>query len=115
MEIINWLRGNKIGIMTLQRMEHDDMPEDLANKPLFTQWVYEQEEDSLVKALNDLVGSLGHHLAMELRVDDIEVEQNDELRDKTPDCGLVVDITVGGELYFRLYVTNFVKQSRGWV
>ncbi len=116
MEIINWLRGSTIAIITLVRTDHPDMPEEFANKPMFTQWVHSGNED-VIQHINGLVEGLGTHIALEAGgVDNVDIDQNDDLRDKTPDCGLVVDISGPSGLYFRIYVTNFVQRpGKGWV
>ncbi len=90
MEIINWLRGSTIAIITLVRTDHPDMPEEFANKPMFTQWVHSGNED-VIQHINGLVEGLGTHIALEAGgVDNVDIDQNDDLRDKTPDCGLVI-------------------------
>jgi hypothetical protein len=116
MEIINWLRGSTIAIITLVRSDNSGIPKEFANKPLFTQWIYSQNDD-IVKHINGLVEGLATAIAMdEGGVDHVEIEQNDNLRDQTPDCGLVVDIAGKNGLYFRIYATNFVQRpGKGWI
>lgn len=116
MEIINWLRGTQIGVITLLRMDTAGMPKEFADKPLFTQWVY-SDHDETIKHINGLVEGLATRIAIEEGgAENVDVEQNDDLRAKTPDCGLIIDISGHGDLYFRVYVTNFVHSpAKGWV
>jgi len=116
MEIINWLRGSSIAIITLVRSDNDYIPEEFANKPLFTQWLYSPSDDDVVKHINGLVEGLATAIAMDEEPKNVKVEQNDDLRDQTPDCGLVVDISGKSGLYFRIYATNFIQRpGKGWI
>lgn len=110
--IINWLRGDdEIAIMTLLQVEMDVLPEAFAKRPKMAQWVLSNDPEAILSAVQQLVGSIVSEFDDH---DDITVNQNDKLRDKTPDCSLVVDISdeeIG--VVFRVYLTGFVKSGNG--
>lgn len=117
--IINWLRGgDEITIMTLLQVEKvERLPKAFAKRPKMSQWVISRDSGKIMSSIQHLVGSIVTELEEALGEDfDIKVEQNDKLRDQTPDCSLVVDIS--GEdtgVLFRVYLTGFVKSgSGGW-
>tara|TARA_R110002012_G_scaffold321973_1_gene552972 strand:- start:6964 stop:7326 length:363 start_codon:yes stop_codon:yes gene_type:complete len=116
--IINWLRGeDKITIMTLLQIETDEvLPKVFAKRPTMAQWVLDYDPDKIMSSIQHLVGGIVTELEESPISDlDIEVEQNNRLRDQTPDCNLVVEIVVNGKVWFRVYLTGFVKSgSGGW-
>lgn len=116
--IINWLRGDdKIAIMTLLQVEmHEQrLPEAFAKRPKMAQWVLSNNSEAILSAVQQLVGSIVGEFDGDSNFE-ITVNQNDKLRDKTPDCSLVVDISDADYgVLFRVYLTGFVKSgSGGW-
>ena len=114
--IINWLRGDdKIAIMTLLQVTGGSvvLPEAFSKRPKMAQWVLSDDPEELLSAVQQLVGSIVSEFDGDLGFK-ITVNQNDKLRDKTPDCSLVVDISdkdIGA--LFRVYLTGFVKSGNG--
>ena len=113
--IINWLRGDdKIAIMTLLQVEMEEtLPEAFSKRPKMAQWVLSDDPEEILSAVQQLVGSIVSEFDGDLGFK-ITVNQNDKLRDKTPDCSLVVDISdkdIGA--LFRVYLTGFVKSGNG--
>ena len=113
--IINWLRGDdKIAIMTLLQVEMEEMlPKVFAKRPKMAQWVLSNDPETILSAVQQLVGSIVSEFDGDSDFE-ITVNQNDKLRDKTPDCSLVVDISdeeIG--VVFRVYLTGFVKSGNG--
>ncbi len=115
--IINWLRGDdQIAILTLLQVELvESLPKAFAKRPKMAQWVIGHDNDKILSTIQQLVGTIVSEFEEDSDFD-IKVEQNDKLRDKTPDCSLVVDISdedIG--VLFRVYLTGFVKRgSGGW-
>jgi hypothetical protein len=114
--IINWLRGDdKIVIMTLlQEESNTNLPKTFAKRPNLTQWVLSYSQ-GVMDAVQQVVSSIVTEFDGDSDYD-LDVTQNDTVRDLTPDCSLVVDI-VDSELgvLFRVFLTNFVKSgSGGW-
>lgn len=110
--IINWLRGDAITIMTLLQVEMDEvLPKAFAKRPKMAQWVLSNDPEGILSAVQQLVGSIVSEFET---YHEINVNQNDKLRDKTPDCSLVVDI-IDEEIgvVFRVYLTGFVKSGNG--
>ena len=116
--IINWLRGDdKIAIMTLLQVEMQErLPEAFAKRPKMAQWVLSNNSEAILSAVQQLVGSIVGEFPRRGSDFDITVNQNDKLRDKTPDCSLVVDISDADYgVLFRVYLTGFIKSgSGGW-
>jgi len=116
--IINWLRGeDKITIMTLLQVEMAALEfySTFAKRPKMAQWVISHDSDIIMSSIQQLVGSIVTELEEADEDFDIKVEQNDKLRDQTPDCSLVVDISDAEMVLFRVYLTGFVKSgSGGW-
>ena len=118
--IINWLRGeDKIVIMTLLQEESNDiLPKIFAKRPNMAQWVLSYSSQGVIDAVQQLVSSVVKEFDVDQRSDkyDIDVTQNDTVRDLTPDCSLVVDISDKDYgVLFRVYLTNFVKQWQRWL
>jgi len=115
--IINWLRGDdKIVIMTLLQEESNaNLPKTFAKRPNLTQWVLSYSSQGVIDAVQQLVGSITKEFFGDLDYH-LNVTQNDTVRDLTPDCSLVVDISDKDYgVLFRVYLTNFVKSgSGGW-
>jgi hypothetical protein len=114
--IINWLRGDdKIVIMTLlQEESNTNLPKTFAKRPNLTQWVLSYSQ-GVMDAVQQVVSSIVTEFDGDSDYD-LDVTQNDTVRDLTPDCSLVVDI-VDSELgvLFRVFLTDFVKSgSGGW-
>ena len=117
--IINWLRGDdKIVIMTLLQEESNaNLPKTFAKRPNLTQWVLSYSSQGVIDAVQQLVSSVVKEFDADPKSEyDIDVTQNDTVRDLTPDCSLVVDISDKDYgVLFRVYLTNFVKHgSGGW-
>ena len=117
--IINWLRGDdKIVIMTLLQEESNDiLPKIFAKRPNMAQWVLSYSSQGVIDAVQQLVSSVVKEFESDPKSEyDIDVTQNDTVRDLTPDCSLVVDISDKDYgVLFRVYLTNFVKRgSGGW-
>ena len=117
--IINWLRGeDKIVIMTLLQEESNDiLPKIFAKRPNMAQWVLSYSSQGVIDAVQQLVSSVVKEFDADPKSEyDIDVTQNDTVRDLTPDCSLVVDISDKDYgVLFRVYLTNFVKRgSGGW-
>ena len=120
--IINWLRGeDKIVIMTLLQEESNDiLPKIFAKRPNMAQWVLSYSSHGVIDSVQQLVSSIVKEFddasAQQSDKYDIDVIQNDAVRDLTPDCSLVVDISDKDYgVLFRVYLTNFVKRgSGGW-
>ncbi len=114
--IINWLRGDdQIAILTLLQVELVDggWPKAFANRPKMAQWVIGHDNDKILSTIQQLVGTIVSEFEEDSDFD-IKVEQNDKLRDKTPDCSLVVDISDEDTgVLFRVYLTGFVKSGNG--
>lgn len=114
-EIINWLRGDKITIITLLQVERDsNLPQQFSQRPAITQWVLGQDTELIMSAVQQIVGTVAEAFVNDPNYK-LEVNQNDDLRDKTPDCSLVVDISdeeIG--VLFRVYLTGFIRSGSGW-
>ena len=112
-EIINWLRSDEIAIMTiLQIASYSNIPKVFKNRPDMAQWVVSMDDGH--QAVKTLSGSiLGDIQEDSDFVADITF--NNDLRDKTPDCNLIVDISdknIG--VMFRIYLTSFKRTVGGW-
>ena len=143
-EIINWLRGGDIFIITLVRRNNQENPNKgittffpeslLMSSPDFTQWVVktaDEAQNALNQIMNEIVTRIKVAQENEYDIDvegnGIHVEVNDELTKKTPDCALVVDIMGLGNtdksnpskedhdsIYYRAYITGFRLTANGW-
>jgi len=98
----------------LQEESNDRLPKIFAKRPNMAQWVLSYSSQGVIDAVQQLVSSV----VKEFDADqyDIDATQNDTVRDLTPDCSLVVDISDKDYgVLFRVYLTNFVKHgSGGW-
>ena len=143
-EIINWLRGGDIFIITLVRRNNQEnesgsvtafFPETLLDSPDFTQWVVKTPELAQ-SALNQIINEVSNQIKVSqeneygIDVDSnlIYPKVNDGLAKKLPDCVLVVDLMGLGNtdkdalltkgdydsLYYRFYVTAFRHAGSGW-
>ena len=114
--IINWLRGDTITIMTLLQLESDsNIPSAFHRRPKMAQWVLSHNDIEIRSALEQLVGSIATEFDNESDFD-LEITQNDDLRSKTPDCSLVVDIIDNGmeSVMFRIFLTGFIRKGGKW-
>lgn len=138
MEIINWLRGGNIFVLTLQYNPRNDLvfgnekiPEDLT-KQKFTQWVFSNREE-LFKNLEEISNGLAsaiykyqsdNHNAPSNPLDALQVKPNPQVEKTIPDCVLLADIQSHPNyraneeddplVYFRLIVTQFVRTGNEW-
>ena len=114
--IINWLRGDTITIMTLLQLENDsNIPSAFDGRPKMAQWVLSHNDIEIRSALEQLVGSIATKFDNESNYD-LRITQNDDLRSKTPDCSLVVDI-IDDEMesvMFRIFLTGFIRKGGKW-
>lgn len=115
-EIINWLRGDKIAIMTLLQLEHDsNIPKVFHRRPKVAQWVISHDDNEIRSSIEQLVGSIATEFDGDSNYD-LRITQNDDIRSKTPDCSLVVDIIDDDmeSVMFRIYLTGFIKKGGKW-
>lgn len=138
MEIINWLRGGNIFVLTLQYNPRNELvfgteiiPEDLT-KQEFTQWVFSNREElfkNLEGISNGLASAIYKYQSDNLKapsnpLDALQVKSNPHIEKTIPDCVLVVDIRSNQNYksnmsddpitYFRLIVTQFVRTGNEW-
>jgi len=132
-EIINWLRGGTITIVTLKKMENTNT--DLSEvapkthaKPELAQWVVNTPKEAMeitralaetvaVKIAEELMENVTKN-GSEEPTDYVELVKRDDLASKIPDCGMVIDIVDADDnddVFFRIYVTQFVRRGREWV
>ena len=129
-EIINWLRGGSIHIVTIVKLDDNatmaaSAPK-AAGKPEISQWVVNSPEEAmqLTRALTETVALkiaeefIKNRGGSEEPTDHVDLVKRDDLTDKIPDCGMVLDIADAGDnddVFFRIYVTSFVRRGGEWV
>lgn len=130
-EIINWLRGGSIHIVTIVKMDKEgsvwyrDAPK-AAGKPEISQWVVNSPEEALqlTQALTETVALkiaeefIKNRGGSEEPTDHVDLVKRDDLVDTIPDCGMVLDIADAGDnddVFFRIYLTSFVRRGGEWV
>ena len=108
-EIINWLRGGDIFIITLVRRNNQEnkngsitafFPESLLiTSPDFTQWIVRttQEAQSALGQIinqvsNEIKTSQENEYGLDVDSNLIYAKENDELKNTIPDCVLAVDL-----------------------
>ena len=131
-EIINWLRGGSIHIITIVKLDVlgnlSSSAPAAAGKPEISQWVVNSPEEAmqLTRALTETVAlkiaeefiENGSGNASEEPTDHVDLVKRDDLVGKIPDCGMVLDIADAGDnkdVFFRIYVTSFVRRGGEWV
>lgn len=142
-EIINWLRGGEIFIITLVRRNNQEnplhgptvfFPESLLDSPDFTQWVVKTIDEAQT-ALNQIISEVANQIkvaqenehGIDVNSNKLHAEVNKELTKNIPDCAMIVDLIGLGNtdksnpskedynsLYYRFYVTAFKLTNRGW-
>lgn len=129
-EIINWLRGGSIHIVTIVKLDDNatmaaSAPK-AAGKPEISQWVVNSPEEAMqiTRALTETVALkiaqefIKNRGGSEEPTDHVDLVKRDDLTDKIPDCGMVIDIADAGDnddVFFRIYVTSFVRRGGEWV
>jgi len=129
-EIINWLRGGSIHIITINKEDRQGTMKrsapDAASRPEVSQWVVITPEEAMqitraltetvaLKIAEELIKNLG---GSEEPTDHVELVKRDDLVSKIPDCGMVIDIVDAGDnddVFYRIYVTSFVRRGGEWV
>ena len=129
-EIINWLRGGSIHIVTIVKLNVlgnlSSSAPAAAGKPEISQWVVNSPEEAmqLTRALTETVALkiaeefIKNRGGSEEPTDHVELVKRDDLANKIPDCGMVIDIVDAGDnddVFFRIYVTSFVRRGGEWV
>ena len=129
-EIINWLRGGSIHIVTIVKQDKDgSMKRDAptaAGKPEVSQWVVNSPEEALnlTRALTETVALkiaeefIENRGGSEEPTDHVDLVKRDDLVGTIPDCGMVLEIADAGDnddVFFRIYVTSFVRRGGEWV
>lgn len=129
-EIINWLRGGSIHIVTIVKLDDNATmaasASKAAGKPEISQWVVNSPGEALqiTRALTETVALkiaeefIENRGGSEEPTDHVELVKRDDLVNKIPDCGMVIDIVDAGDnddVFFRIYVTSFVRRGREWV
>ena len=129
-EIINWLRGGSIHIVTIVKLDDNatmaaSAPK-AAGKPEISQWVVNSPEEALqlTRALTETVALkiaeefIKNRGGSEEPTDHVDLVKRDDLVNKIPDCGMVLDIADAGDnddVFFRIYHTSFVRRGGEWV
>ena len=129
-EIINWLRGGRIHIVNIVKLDErgslaSSAPK-AAGKPAISQWVVNSPEEALqiTRALTETVALkiaeelIENHGGSEEPTDHVELVKRDDLVGTIPDCGMVIDIVDADDnddVFFRIYVTSFVRRGGEWV
>ena len=129
-EIINWLRGGSIHIVTIVKLDDNatmaaSAPK-AAGKPEISQWVVNSPEEALqlTRALTEAVALkiaeefIKNRGGSEEPTDHVDLVKRDDLVNKIPDCGMVLDIADAGDnddVFFRIYLTSFVRRGGEWV
>jgi hypothetical protein len=129
-EIINWLRGGSIHIITIVKLDVlgnlSSSAPAAAGKPEISQWVVNSPEEAmqLTRALTETVALkiaeefIKNRGGSEEPTDHVDLVKRDDLVGKIPDCGMVLDIADAGDnddVFFRIYVTSFVRRGGEWV
>lgn len=129
-EIINWLRGGSIHIITIVKLDAlgnlSSSAPAAAGKPELSQWVVNSPGEALqlTRALTETVALkiaeefIKNRGGSEEPTDHVELVKRDDLVGKIPDCGMVIDIVDAGDnddVFFRIYVTSFVRRGGEWV
>lgn len=129
-EIINWLRGGSIHIVSIVKQDEDSTMKrsapTAAGKPEISQWVVNSPEEALqlTRALTETVALkiaeefIKNRGGSEEPTDHVELVKRDDLANKIPDCGMVIDIVDAGDnddVFFRIYITSFVRRGGEWV
>lgn len=129
-EIINWLRGGRIHIVNIVKLDErgslaSSAPAS-ASKPEISQWVVNTPDEALqiTQALTETVALkiaqeiIKNRGGSEEPIDHVDLVKRDDLVGKIPDCGMVIDITDADDnddVFFRIYVTSFVRRGGEWV
>ena len=129
-EIINWLRGGSIHIITIVKLDARgslaSSASTAAGKPELSQWVVNSpgEAMQLTRALTETVALkiaeefIENRGGSEEPTDHVDLVKRDDLVGTIPDCGMVLDIADAGDnddVFFRIYVTSFVRRGGEWV
>ena len=129
-EIINWLRGGRIHIVNIVKLDERESlassAPSAAGKPELSQWVVNTPEEALqmTQALTETVALkiaeefIANRGGSEEPTDHVDLVKRDDLVGTIPDCGMVLDIADAGDnddVFFRIYLTSFVRRGGEWV